>query len=558
MTITENNNHDYQLWLGLSIIAAMLFSLSGLVPALRSQYTIQDDARQHIFWMQQFSNGELFQGDLITDYFQSVSPLGFKALYRLVSILGIDVFWFNKISPLLIGVATTIYCFAVSYAIFPIAIAGFFTSLLLNQNLWLLDDLSSGTPRAFIYLLLLAFIYYLLKNQTLGCIIILIFQGLFYPPAVLISGFILGLRIVFTSSNRKLEFWGLVTTSLILVGYAAQTSKFAPVITAQIAKSLPEFTSWGRSAFFDDSWLQFWLISRRSGFFPIEWQYSLMCIYGLTLWWLLSYPQRFPLVKKTRPEISIIYQLFFASSCLYFLAHLLLFRLHLPGRYTHHSIRICLALLDGITLTIISNSLTNFLQKFISSQSLTNKLFRPILLGLLLTALLYPTYAAQSYPERLGYVTGEATELYEFLRTQPSATLITTLSKEADLIPSLTGQSVLIAAEYSIPYHQGYYQQLRQKIVDTIAAQYSSDPQVIKQFIKRYQPDLFLLDHDTFDSNYLQDNLWLQQFNPVTEKATDQLKNKSAIFLVQNSDRCITWQDTQHSLIDAKCLLKID
>ncbi len=558
MSIERSQNHDYQFWLGLSVIAAVLFSLSGLVPALRSQYTIQDDARQHVFWMQQFSNSELFQNDLIAEYFRSVSPFGFQSLYRLIASFVIDIWWFNQISSLLIGVATTVYCFAVSYLIFPVAIAGFWSSLLLNQNLWLLDDLASGTPRAFIYLLLLAFIYYLLKDRVIACILVLVFQGLFYPQAVLISGFILGFRLVFTSNNHQLEFLGLVTASIILISYGLQTSEFTPVISAQAAKVLPEFAAGGRSTFFSDNWVKFWLIGRRSGFFPVEWPYSLMCTYGLALWWLISYPQKFPLVKKISPKIIIIPQLLLVSSCLYLLAHLLLFRLHLPGRYTHHSIRICLALLDGITITIISQAIIEFSQKFLTTKLFNSRLGKSLLFGLLLITLLYPTYAAQSYPQRLGYVTGEATQLYQFLQQQPVDTLVVTLSNEADLIPSLAQRSVLTAAEYSIPYHQGYYQKIRQRIKATITAQYSPDSKLIKQFINRYQPDLWLLDHNAFTGEYLLNNPWLQQFNPVTQQALNQLETQSNSFLAQNSDRCKVWQDAQHSLLDAKCLLQID
>ena len=186
----------YNFWFTLSIITAILFSLSGLQLAFQSPYIIQDDARQHIFWMQQFNDHNLFSGDLIADYFRSVAPWGFTNLYKLISGLGIDVISLNKFAPLLIGVATTIYCFLVCLEIFPIPFAGFMSSLLLNQNLWMLDDLSSGTPRAFIYPLFLAFIYYLLRYNTLFCALSIILQGLFYPQTVLISGAVLTLRLL--------------------------------------------------------------------------------------------------------------------------------------------------------------------------------------------------------------------------------------------------------------------------------------------------------------------------------------------------------------------------
>jgi len=519
----------YQIWLILSILVAILFSASGLKLAFQSSYTIQDDARQYLFWMQQFQNPQLFQADLIANYFQTVTPFGYSSLYKVVSYLGINIFFFNKISTLLLGIVTTIYTFLVCVEIFPVPLAGFLSSLLLNQNLWMVDDLSSGTPRAFIYVLLLAFIYYLLKNKILFCLLTILLQGLFYPQAVLISALILLIRIVnsqFLKTNKakiipRIELYGLLTAFIILAIYAAKTSTFAPVITADQAKLLPEFSASGRSAFFSDNFVQFWLSDRRSGFFPIEWQYSLICSYGLGLFWLVKYPQTFPLVKQIKPKLKV-----------------------LVGRYTHHSLRIILALLDGMTIAILFNFITTKISQKIEDRhtfEFKNIKVKTICLFFLLIGLLAPFHAVQSYPQRLGYVTGSASGLYQFLGQQPQASLVATLSKEADFIPSLTGRSVLVAEEYAIPYHQGYYQSIRQRVKDLISAQYSTKKETLIDFINHYQPDFWLLDKSTFTSDYLAKNEWLQQFQPETSQALKKLKNKEEI--------------DQYTLVDTNCLV---
>lgn len=138
------------LWFGLSLLVAVLFALDGLRLAFQSPYTVHNDARQHVFWMQRFLEPSLFPADLIADYFQSVAPLGYAMLYKLFASLGIDPLVLNKVLPGIQGLLATIYCFRVCTQVFPIPFAGFLASLLLNQNLWLRDDLSSGTPRAFI------------------------------------------------------------------------------------------------------------------------------------------------------------------------------------------------------------------------------------------------------------------------------------------------------------------------------------------------------------------------------------------------------------------------
>ena len=541
----------YIFWFTLSIIAAILFSLSGLKLAFQSTYTIQDDVRQHIFWMQQFSDRDLFSGDLIANYFRSVAPWGFTTLYKLISGLGIDVIFFNKLSPLFIGIATSIYCFFVSFKIFPVPLAGFISSLLLDQNLWMLDDLSSGTPRAFIYPLFLGFIYYLLSEKISFCLLFIILQGLFYPQAVLISAAVLGIKSFAEKRVRFIYLAGLLTSLIILLIYAAKTSEFGNIITLEQAKTLPEFMTGGRSAFFTDNPLDFWLIGRRSGFFPIEWQYTLMSAYGISLWWLKRYPRRFPLVKKLSDREIILPQIFLAGLLLYGLAHLFLFKLHLPGRYSQHSLRMILALLDGITIAIVWDNISSWSKRQFNRYS---QLLKPFSLILIISLLLYPTYAVQAYPYRLGYVEPETTAVYQFLQQQPKDSLIATLGREGDFIPSLAKRSTLVAAEYAIPYHYGYYQQIDRRIRDLITAQYSPDLDTVKQFINKYQLNFWLISKNAWTIDYLKNNPWLMQFQPEVAKAMENIKTNQQPAITQLIDRCQIFTDTDLAVMDSNCI----
>src|SRR3712207_5796362 len=77
-------------WFSLSLTFAAIFALWGLKQGFSSEYVVQDDARQHVFWMQRFLDPTLFPNDLIADYFQSVAPSGYIAVYRLMAALGIN------------------------------------------------------------------------------------------------------------------------------------------------------------------------------------------------------------------------------------------------------------------------------------------------------------------------------------------------------------------------------------------------------------------------------------------------------------------------------------
>jgi hypothetical protein len=531
-------------WLIASILVGILFSLSGLGLAFESSYTIQDDARQHVFWLQRLNDAQLFPNDLIADYFSSVAPIGYKFLYQLANIIGIQPFLFNKILPLLLGVATSIFTYLITVEILPIPWAGFISSLLLNQNLWMLDDLVSGTPRAFFYALFLGFIYYLLRQDLLLCSLFIALQGLFYPQVLLISSAILALNLITQKQKRYFYIIGLIIAIAVMAIYTLQTADSHEVISLDLAKQLPEFYPGGRNTFFVANFWSFWLVEPRSGYFPREWQYVLLCSFGLLLPIIIKNPQHFPLAKQIKPQINIIKQIIFASLILFTLAHIFLFKLHLPSRYTQHTARIVIALVDGITLAIIIDKISQF-----------NQNLRLLIMAIALGALLYPTYAVQSYPYRLGYVTGESPELYQFLQQQPQDVLIATLSREGDFIPSLAQRSVLVAQEYSIPYHWDYYKQIRQRAKDLIQAQYSFNLTEISQLITKYQIDLWLVDKNAFTSQYLNSNSWLNQFQPETKNAINNLQQNKKLIIPNKSDRCTIFQTSKLNLLDAKCLM---
>ena len=534
----------FKFWLSVSIVIAILFSFSGLKLAFQTPYTVQDDARQHVFWLQRLNDADLFPNDLIADYFSSVAPAGYKFLYWLANLFGLDPFLFNKILPVLLGTGSSIYIFLITVEIFPVPFAGFLSSLLLNQNLWLLNDLVSGTPRAFFYVFFLGFIYYLLRQQ-LWCLLFIVLQGLFYPQTVLISAGILLLNLITKKEKRYFYLTCLVFAIAILAIYKLQTSDFDLVITGEAAKQLPEFYPGGRSSFYQDNWLNFWLVGERSGFFPLEWEYVLLSSFGLLLPIIIIKQPRFKLVKYLNYKVEIIPEILLVSFCLFCLAHLLLFKLHLPSRYSQHTWRIAIALTNGITSAILLE-LTRKISR-------GRKNLRYLVVAIVVVILLLPTCIAQFYPYRLGYVTGEAPELYKFLQQQPKDSLIATLSREGDFIPSLAQRSILTSREYSIPYHLDYYEQIRQRTKDLIQAQYSDSQADLTQFVREYQPDLWAIDKNAFSVDYLEDNRWLQQFGPETQNAITNLQGGKSL-IVKKIDRCSIFHSIKLNLLDARCV----
>jgi len=104
----------------LCLVAAFIYGLLGLQTGFQGDWVVQDDARQHVFWMERYLDPELFPNDLIADYFQAVAPLGYTSIYKLGTLLGIDPLIFNKLIPVALRLVITAYFFGFCRQIFLI------------------------------------------------------------------------------------------------------------------------------------------------------------------------------------------------------------------------------------------------------------------------------------------------------------------------------------------------------------------------------------------------------------------------------------------------------
>ncbi|MBD2104797.1 hypothetical protein [Leptolyngbya sp. FACHB-261] len=550
-----------EFWFGLSLAFALYYCVLAIGQAFGSEYVVQDDAREYVFWMQRFLDPELLPNDLIADYFQSVTPPGYAALFRLMAGVGVTPLLLSKLLPVALCLVSTIYCFGFCLQLLPVPMAGFITTVLLNQSLWVKDDLASATPRAFVYPLLLAFLYYLSRRSLLPCLASLALLGLFYPPLVFVAAGVLCLSLLrwqgwrpqldSNRSNVRFCVLGLGVVLLVLLPYALGSSRFGPMISLAKAKLMPEFAANGRIRFFSDNPWFFWLEGQHSGlrltFTPALYAASFL------LPILLRYPERFPLVRQLRPALVILPQLVLASVAIFLLAHATLFKLFLPSRYTQHSFKILMAVAAGIALTVLLHALLTWGSRRSEQNFNPKKILAFSLAGLLgMVLITYPSFL-KKFP-RTGYVTGHFPELYEFFAQQPKDSLIASLAEEADNLPTFAQRSILVGQEYVLPYHMGYYRQVRQRTADLLQAQYSSDWAVIRDLIQTYGVDFWLLDRAAFEPEYITRKRWLRQLQPETSEALSALKQGTPV-LAQPLDRCEAFATEKWVVLRADCLL---
>ncbi|MGF1494195.1 MAG: hypothetical protein ACFBSC_17445 [Microcoleaceae cyanobacterium] len=531
-----------------------------LTKAWQGPYVIQDDARSHVVWMLRFINPDLFPADWIINYFQSVAPWGYKTLYQVLAAIGIHPFTANYLLPTALGLITTGYAFGVCWQIFPVPVAGFLTTLLLNQNLWLKDDLITATPRAFFYPLFLGFLYYFLRQSRSGMIGTIIVLSAFYPQGVLLVLGILTLHLIrllvtqqltISASNRFTVLISLGVGILTLLPHLLNTSEFGPVITLSEARNLPEFYPGGRAAFFTDQPWDFWITGDRSGLLPQEWfrkSIPPQVFAGFLLPVLLKFPQRFPLVQKVNRNAILLPEILLASTGLFLLAHAFLFRLHHPSRYSQHSLRIVAAIAGGIVITIL---LDFFRQRFII-QTLWPKVG---LFALLFVLLCYPSLFNR-FPTT-NYVVGRYSALYEFLANTPLDTRIASIASQVNNLPAFTQRSILVGSEYALPYHQGYYAEIQQRAEALAQAQYSSDLAEMKSLIQQYGINLWLIESNFSEPDYIDQNSFFQIVNPqITQQIKENLNKENQPVLTRFMGDRTVFKVDNFQVLDTTCLLR--
>ncbi|MEO1296051.1 MAG: hypothetical protein AAFW75_09650, partial [Cyanobacteria bacterium J06636_16] len=158
------------------------------------------------------------------------------------------------------------------------------------------------------------------------------------------------------------------------------------------------------------------------------------------------------------------------------------------------------------------------------------------------------------YPKAGYRESPEAQPIYEFFAEQPKDILIASLSSEADNISTFSARSVLVSKEHALAYHQDYYAQIRQRAVDLLVAQYSEDPSSVSRFIQNYDVDFWLLDKDAFDSEYISENNWLRQFQPVAEASASSLEQGAVPVLEQAIPSCTVLDAGDWIILENQCV----
>jgi hypothetical protein len=320
------------------------------------------------------------------------------------------------------------------------------------------------------------------------------------------------------------------------------------MITAIDMQHLPEFQLNGRTYFYGGGWLRF-LFAGDSGlclpkFPPIVWL-------GFTLPWCLQKQK----IAKLFTPINILWQVTIASLSMFAIAHLLLLKIHLPSRYTYHTLRFILAIASAIVITILLDSALTWLQNKERFQ-LRDKIAISLVTIFAINVVIFPMIPHVFIHWFQNWRVGESPAIYQYLAQQPKDIMIASLSDDANNIPAFAHRSILVSEEFAFPYHPYYHREIQQRAKDLIKAQYSINKETLLSFIARYKIDYLLLDKTAFTPEYLETKNWLlySSWQNTTINAIERLKTTDTFVLPPLIKTCSVIATEKTNLLDTKCI----
>jgi len=521
-----------------------------------SPFTIQDDARQFLTWMSRLDDELAMRGDLLADYWQSVCPWLYRAIFGTANALGLEPNIFARLLPVALLLLCAWMGWRVAWLLTKRPLAAFVAAALLTGFVLHEDSIYSATPRAFSTPLFLIFLDGLLRGRGWQMIPTLFVLGLLYPTTALVGLAMMGLsriswrpfRIDFGLRTWLLCGLGAVAVGAAVIPLAGATSAWEPTLSLADALTQENMNSGlARSAVVGLSGEVDLICQARMGLLPeivpcwstnLAWLPNLLLMVPmLLLAWRAAKNSRFQ--PDGEPGDLIHVWALLAAIAWWAIAVQVAFSLHLPSRYTQRT----LSVLEFIA---IGQMIGLWLDRRLVAgrRSGATAVAGGALTLVLLSSFVTPT-PGLSRPGDIGAM--------ERIAALPDDAVIGGVSDQLDYVPALTGRRTLATIEHSIPYHSGYFGPLRERLEAALAAVSSPDPAVLTDYVRRHGVTVIAVDRALIAYGELPPR-WEKVVATPLRAAQQQLKLAPSV-LQQRAPNCLLY-DGDLILLDAACLTR--
>lgn len=528
-------------------------------------FAIQDDARQFLAWTVRLDNPGALPGDLITDYWQSVTPRLLRGIYAGFAMIGISPVILARLIP---PVLLLLSAFATWRAALVLtkgrALAAFITAAFTMALLVHEDSIFTATARAFSPPLFLVFLDGLLRSRRWQMIASLGVLAAIYPTTALVGLTMLGFSFVRRAWLPVVLNRGSILTMLGAVMAVAapvallpgEVARWEPVITIADALAMPNLgTPGGRSSIVPMAGTYPWLCSARVGILPEIfpcWASRWASLFNLLLLAPLMFLGGRAALREWRggPRSGdIIYAWALAAGIGWWaVATLLAFKLHLPARYPQRVLSIlewmAIGQMIGLWLDHKWHQAALGGGRKWGFEGAARAVWAGLLV-LLAISFVTPTPGLRRPSEPA---------VMDWLLAAPADIRVGGMSSDLDFVPALTGRAVHVTVEHAIPYHLTYFRQIDRRLVATIEAMTTPDARALARFVADEGIDVLLVDREFLAAGTIPADYAGVVPGAVAQGRAALARGPSA--LQRAAPRCAILRGSQQWLIDAACLAK--
>lgn len=227
----EREDSVYKALIILLIFISLAVTLYCQYPSLKYKFVAHTDIDTYIFPIYNLQNKNLFKDDLLAKYILLTHiPKGYLLLLLLLGNFFNLIFCFKSL-PFILTAVAVVFLFLVGKKI-KNNLAGFIMAFLFLLHSWTFHTFQGASPRAFVYPLLIPFLYFLIKKKYLACFWMCVIQIFFYPPIALISLFTLFFSLLEIKKCEKYIKFRVKKLSFlfVLVIFFLMGFRFIPVV----------------------------------------------------------------------------------------------------------------------------------------------------------------------------------------------------------------------------------------------------------------------------------------------------------------------------------------
>lgn len=536
------------------LTCAIFLANAFLMPG--SAFAIQDDARQFLAWTARLTDIPALKGDLIADYWHSVTPRALRAFYGVLAMAGVPALVVARLIPPALLLISAFFAFRAAMvltggrALAALVTAATVMALLVHE-----DSIFTATARAFSPPLFLMFADGLLREKRWQVVLSLAVLAAVYPTTALVGLTMLGFA---TLRARQWPPFDTRPKALIMVVAATlavaapiltlpgEVKRWEPVITIADALAMPNLgTPGGRSSIVPLEGTLPWLCSARVGILPeifpcwgSRWATLFNAALLVPLLVLGAGAARRAWAGGARDPNMIYLWALIAGVMWWGVATIFAFKLHLPARYPQR----VLSILEWMA---IGQMIGLWLDRRFVSEGASGKVRAAALALMALFAVSFVTPTP-------GMRRPQEPQVMEWLKASPAALKVGGLSSDLDFVPAITGRSTHVTVEHAIPYHLTYFREIDRRLVATIDAFTAPDQAALAAFINAEAIDVLLVDRAFIENGDIGDD-----YAGVVPAAVAQGEASLAVSssaLQRAGQACAIIQGDAVWLIDAKCL----